>query len=90
MKIYKLKSVNTNYNPLDLIEDIIIANNWEYERDSNNNIHVEVAGEWCDYQLSYGINEDYSLLYISCVFLYFISLKCSASGRGSLDSVIFS
>ena len=45
MTIYKLKSVNTNYNPLDLIEDIIIANDWEYERDSNNNIHVEVAGE---------------------------------------------
>ena len=67
MKIYKLKSVNTNYNPLDLIEDIIIANDWDYERDSNNNIHVEVAGEWCDYQLSYGINEEHNLLYISCV-----------------------
>ena len=67
MKVYKLKSVNTNYNPLDLVEDIIISNNWEYERDSNNNIHVEVAGEWCDYQLSYGINEEYNLLYISCV-----------------------
>ena len=67
MKIYKLKSVNTNYNPLDLVEDIIIANGWDYERDSNNNIHVEVAGEWCDYQLSYGINEDHNLLYISCV-----------------------
>ena len=67
MKVYKLKSVNTNYNPLDLVEDIIIANNWEYEREGNNNIHVEVAGEWCDYQLSYGINEDHNLLYISCV-----------------------
>ena len=67
MKVYKLKSVNTNYNPLDLVEDIIIANNWDYERDSNNNIHVEVAGEWCDYQLSYGINGDHNLLYISCV-----------------------
>ena len=69
MKVYKLKSVNTNYNPLDLVEDIIIANNWDYERDSNNNIHVEVAGEWCDYQLSYGINEDHNLLYISCVWI---------------------
>ena len=67
MKVSKLKSVNTNYNPLDLVEDIIIANNWEYERDSNNNIHVEVTGDWCDYQLSYGINEDHNLLYISCV-----------------------
>ena len=67
MKISKLQTVNTQYNPLDLIEDIVISNNWEYERDSNDNIHVEVGGEWCDYQLSFGINEEYSLLYISCV-----------------------
>ena len=67
MKISKLQSVNTNYNPLDLVEDIIIANDWDYERDNNNNIHVEVAGEWCDYQLSYGLNEDLNLIYISCV-----------------------
>ena len=67
MKISKLQSVNTNYDPLNLVEDIIIANDWDYERDNNNNIHVEVAGEWCDYQLSYGINEEFNLIYISCV-----------------------
>ena len=67
MKISKLQTVNTQYNPLDLIEDIVISNNWEYERDSNDNIHVEVGGAYCDYQLSFGIHDDYSLLYISCV-----------------------
>ena len=67
MKISKLQSVNTNYDPLNLVEDIIIANDWDYERDNYNNIHVEVAGEWCDYQLSYGINEEFNLIYISCV-----------------------
>ena len=67
MKISKLQTVNTQYNPLDLIEDIVISNNWEYERDNNDNIHVEVGGEWCDYQLSFGINDEYNLLYISCV-----------------------
>ncbi|OUU61732.1 MAG: hypothetical protein CBC22_06775 [Alphaproteobacteria bacterium TMED62] len=67
MKTSKLQTVNTHYNPLDVIEDIVICNNWEYERDSNENIHVEVGGEWCDYQLSFGINDEYNLLYISCV-----------------------
>ena len=62
----KLQNVITNYDPLDLIEDIIISNNWEYERDSNKNIHVEVGGEWCDYQLSFGVNDEINLLYISC------------------------
>ncbi len=66
MKVSKLQNVITNYDPLDLIEDIIISNNWEYERDSNKNIHVEVGGEWCDYQLSFGVNDEINLLYISC------------------------
>ena len=67
MKISKLQTVSTNYDPLDLIEDIIISNNWDYDRDSSRNIHVEIASEWCDYQLSFGVNDDINLLYISCV-----------------------
>jgi hypothetical protein len=67
MKTSRLQTVETSYDPLDLIEDIVISNNWEYERDDNKNIHVEIAGEWCDYQLSFGINDQINLLYISCV-----------------------
>ena len=66
MAISKLYNVITNYDPLDLIEDIIISNDWDYERDVNKNIHVEVGGEWCDYQLSFGVNDEINLLYISC------------------------
>ena len=66
MKTSKLQTVNTFYDPLDLIEDIIITNNWDYERDSNKNLHVEIGGEWCDYQLSFGFNDEVNLLYISC------------------------
>ena len=67
MAISKLHSIEINYDPLDLVEDIIISNNWDYERDNNKNIHVEVSGEWCDYQLSFGFNDEKNLLYISCV-----------------------
>ena len=66
MKVSKLQNVITSYDALDLIEDIIITNDWNYERDANKNIHVEVGGEWCDYQLSFGINDEINLLYISC------------------------
>ena len=51
---------------MELVEDIIISNDWEYEKDTNKNIHVEVGGKWCDYQLSFGVNEDIKLIYISC------------------------
>jgi len=66
MKSIKSQNIKNNFNPLDLVEDIINRNDWDYERDKNKNIHVEVSGDWCDYQLSYGINEDIKLIYISC------------------------
>ena len=67
MKYTKVQENTLNQNPLDLIEDIIIEYGWDFERDINNNIHVEVGGKWCDYQLSYGLNEEKCIIYISCV-----------------------
>ncbi len=67
MKYTKLQDKKSNFNPIDIIEDIIIDSGWDFERDSNNNIHVEVGGKWCDYQLSFGHNEEKSIIYISCV-----------------------
>ena len=67
MKSTKFENIKNHFDPLDLVEDIISRNDWDFERDKNKNIHVEVGGEWCDYQLSFGINDEYNLLYISCV-----------------------
>ena len=67
MKHTKIENSKEFYDPLDLVEDIIIDNGWEFERDKNKNIHVEVGGEWCDYQLSYGLNEAKNMIFVSCV-----------------------
>ena len=56
MKHSKIYDLNKNFDPLDLVEDLIVNNNWHYERDQDDNIHVEVGGEWCDDQLSFGFN----------------------------------
>ena len=67
MKHSKIENSSEHYNPLDIIEDIIINNGWDFDKDKNKNIHVEVGGEWCDYQLSYGLNDAKNLIFISCV-----------------------
>ena len=82
MKTVKIQNIKKTYNPLDLVEDIIITNQWEYEKDINKNIHVEVGGKWCDYQLSYGINEDIKLIYISCA----LDIKIPELNRIDLNS----
>ena len=46
-----------------------MANGWEYEIDENKNIHVQIGGNWCDYQLSYGLNDKGNIIYLIFKFL---------------------
>ena len=62
----KIENVQKIVDPIDIIEDVVLSNGWEYERDDNKNIHVQVGGNWCDYQLSYGLNDKENIIYISC------------------------
>jgi hypothetical protein len=54
--------VNSNFNPLDLIEDVVVSHDWSYNRTDNDTLYVEVGGEWCDYQLTLAWNPEYNLL----------------------------
>ena len=40
-----------SFNPLDLLEELVMANEWPYERASDNELVVETSGCWCDYKL---------------------------------------
>lgn len=71
----KIEDTELSYDPIDVIEDIVIQNGWEFERDKDRNLHVEVGGSWCDYQLSYGYNDVNKLIYISCALDIRISEK---------------
>ena len=62
----KIENMQKLKDPIDIIEDLVLSNGWEYERDDNRNIHVQVGGNWCDYQLSYGLNEKENIIYLSC------------------------
>ena len=53
---------NNNFNPLDLIEDVVVSNDWSYNRTDNDTLYVEVDGEWCDYQLTLAWSPDSNLL----------------------------
>ena len=57
-----LSSLSNNFNPLDLIEDVVVSNDWSYNRTDNDTLYVEVGGEWCDYQLTLAWRQDCHLL----------------------------
>jgi len=55
-------------NPIDLVEEIVIANDWAHDRASEEELIVEISGRWCDYRLYFLWQEELSALHFSCGF----------------------
>lgn len=55
-------------NPLDIIEEIVVANEWLFERNANDELIVELSGRWCHYRLFFVWQHEISALQFSCQF----------------------
>lgn len=55
-------------NPVDAVEQLIVAKEWAYDRRSDFEIAAQVAGQWCDYSMFIAWNEDASVIHVSCAF----------------------
>src|SRR3954452_20596127 len=64
----ELASNSPGANPIDLVEEIVLANEWAHDRTSDEEMVVEVTGRWCEYQRSFVWQEDISALHSSCAF----------------------
>lgn len=60
-------STTTTANPIDLAEEIVRANEWTLERSAEDELLVEVSGQFCDYRLCFVWREDMSSLHFTCV-----------------------
>jgi hypothetical protein len=61
-----LETPNNPLNPLDLIEELVIANDWPFQRAADDEILVEIAGRWTDYRLFFVWQEEASALQFCC------------------------
>jgi len=55
-------------NPIDLVEEIVQANEWPHERSSDEEMVVEISGRWCDYRMLFVWQREISALHFSCGF----------------------
>ncbi len=55
-------------NPIDIVEELVLANEWAHDRTSDEEMVVEVSGRWCDYRLLFVWQEEVSALHFSCSF----------------------
>lgn len=55
-------------NPLDVLEQIVAANEWAFERRSDGEMAAEAPGKWCDYGLYFSWSPEISAMHFSCAF----------------------
>src|SRR5579872_488274 len=71
-------------NPIDLIEEIVVANDWAHVRASEEEMIIEIAGRWCDYRMYFLWQEELSALHFSCGF----DMKVPKRRRGPLYELL--
>jgi hypothetical protein len=55
-------------NPLDVIEQVVVTNDWVYDRRADDELAVEVPGQWCNYSLYFAWREDMAALHFTAAF----------------------
>lgn len=55
-------------HPVDLMEHIACLQDWVFERSSEDELTVSVAGSWCDYHISFNWRDDLESLHMACAF----------------------
>ena len=71
-------------NPLDVVEQVVAANEWAFDRRSDSEMAAEAPGRWCDYGLYFSWSHEISVMHFSCAF----DLKAPERQRGALYELL--
>ncbi len=53
-------------NPIDVLEELVGANDWSFSRRSDSELMLEVSGRWSGYQMYFLWCHDMGALFFSC------------------------
>ena len=71
-------------NPLDILEDIVNANEWLSDRSNDDELVVELAGRWCHYRLFFVWQREIGALQFSCQF----DMRVPEPKRGDVNDLL--
>lgn len=84
MSAVAVETQKSAHNPLDIVEEIVTANEWPFERTSDEELIVEIGGRWCDYRLYFVWQADVSAMQFSCQF----DMKVQAPRRNAVNDLL--
>ncbi|HTW26350.1 MAG TPA: YbjN domain-containing protein [Acetobacteraceae bacterium] len=68
MSALTLSAPEASANPLDVLEQIVTANEWAFDRRSEAEMAAEAPGKWCDYGLYFSWSREISAMHFTCAF----------------------
>jgi hypothetical protein len=71
-------------NPLDIVEQIVAANEWVFDRRSESEMAAEAPGRWCDLGLYFCWSGEISAMHFTCAF----DLKVPEPRRAALYELL--
>jgi hypothetical protein len=74
----------TTLNPLEIVEEIVVANEWPFDRSHEDELVVEIAARWCDYRLYFVWQPEVSAMQFSCQF----DMKAPKARRQDLNELL--
>jgi hypothetical protein len=84
MTALSLETKAASANPIDLVEEIVQANEWPHDRSSDEEMVIEISGRWCDYRLLFLWQREMSALHYSCAF----EMKVPRTRRGPVYELL--
>ena len=67
-------------NPIELVTQFVITQDWLLQRRAENAVLVEVPGQWCDYQLAVTWQHNEEAMQVTCR----IDVQCDESRIGEI------
>ena len=71
-------------NPLDVMEQIVAAYDWVFDRRSDVEMAAEAPGKWCDYGMYFCWSHEISAMHFTCTF----DLKVPEKQRAALYELL--
>lgn len=79
-------------NPLDSVEEIMLANDWIFDRMTEDELTVQVSGKMGEYRLFFNWQEEYSAMQFCCEYDFDIkrsSMDEAAKTMTSINSTLW-
>ncbi len=53
-------------NPLDVLQELVDANQWAFDRVTDAEMVIELSGRWSDYRMFVAWHQEHNAIYLSC------------------------